>query len=874
MSGVNGDKQSLLIRVLLAISSVSFQRPIATLVVCVMAAAISLGLAATRLELKMDWTALFDEDDPIVLAGAEARSHFPLTGDVAVLVDQGTPEERIAFLNRLGERLASEPEMFHLLLYRFDLKPLSEKALFYLDEKSLQQLADGLSAADQGMAPASPTGGGKKVFLKLLNDLDESMRTRGRTTYIPVWEFLAKDYQSEAAGYLSSLMDGERYVYPTIGSGDINLLAVKAGGRDSIGVKQGPMIKRLRKILDELQPTVDNLRIRLTGLPVMLNDERQTVTDDGIRSGIISMVLILIVFAIGFGEITRPLLALIALNFGLFWTMGYTTIAVGHLNFITVSLVTMLMGLGIDFGIHVIFRYDEELALGATPEEAIRITISGTGLDTFVGALATAASFMALTAAGFRGISDFGIIAAGGTLLCFFATITVLPALLALFPGKKRVSKASEEVAWLEGLLLSNARAVSAFGIVVVVAACFWVPKVGFSYNLLAVQDQEMSTVRTEIEMIRDLKTTVLSAEALDKGEAEARRKFKLYEALPAVTRVGSILPLMPELTPKKQELVTKITKSIQSVQMPDRVELETAQDLLAIEKRVKALEQRGPSSQNDPEITKAINQLRQDVTGMDPGPIQDGLTVFQKEVRDDLSETLIFLKTQKDKPPTWDDLPEEVRVRYISPDGYFRQTVQPAKNIWEKDNLEEFLAQIKTVDPGVMGHPVVQEHILQSFNRAFELTPWYTLLGVLTVIGLYLRDPRPVLLSLLPTAVGVLLIFATMGFLGVDFNVVNFVALPMSVGIGAVYGVHALHRMRELDDETLLTSSTGPALLLSGVTTVIGFASLMTAHHRGMSSLGFVISVGVAVNFVVSLFFLPALRRVFRLMGKSKKST
>ena len=68
------------------------------------------------------------------------------------------------------------------------------------------------------------------------------------------------------------------------------------------------------------------------------------------------------------------------------------------------------------------------------------------------------------------------------------------------------------------------------------------------------------------------------------------------------------------------------------------------------------------------------------------------------------------------------------------------------------------------------------------------------------------------------------------MGFLGVEFNVVNFVGLPISVGLGAVYGVHAMHRMRELGDETVLTTSTGPALLLSGVTDIVGFASLMIA--------------------------------------------
>ncbi len=201
-----------------------------------------------------------------------------------------------------------------------------------------------------------------------------------------------------------------------------------------------------------------------------------------------------------------------------------------------------------------------------------------------------------------------------------------------------------------------------------------------------------------------------------------------------------------------------------------------------------------------------------------------------------------------------------------MAPTGEVNIKIQPMRNIWEKQYLDEFLGELYSVDPDILGHPVVQKHILEAFARAYKRTPWFTLVGVLLVMLAYLRSPRAVVLSLLPTAMGVIGIFGAMGYWSINFNVVNFVALPMSVGIGAVYGVHALHRMRELNDETLLSSSTGPALLLSGITTVVGFASLMTAHHRGLASLGFIISVGVAVNFIVSLVFLPAVRRVLRL--------
>jgi hopanoid biosynthesis associated RND transporter like protein HpnN len=847
----------------------SFRNPIRTLLVCCALAALSLGVANQRLQLRMDWTYLFYPDEPIVVAGQHARSLFPLPGDVAVLVDKGTLEDRQEFLGLLAQRLSQEPETFKHTFYRFDLQPLSGKALYYLDEKALAQLANGLDAANQGTPGGAPTGTGRKIFLKLLNDLDQALQTRGRAPYIPIWQMLAEDQKAETASYVASLMREERYIYPTIGDGKVNVLVTKAGDLGQTFANSSPLILRLRTILDELQPTVKGLRIRLTGLPVMLHDERETCQTDGARSGSVSLVLIVIIFMLGFGAVVRPLLACAALSMGMAWTLGFTTLAVGHLNFITVTLASLLMGLGIDFGIHFIFRYDEEISKGLGAEQAIASTMKGTGVDTFVGALATAVSFLALMVPQFRGIADFGLIAAGGTMLCYLATISVLPALLALFPGKGRgVAEQSRTVAWIEEMMLANAGKVTLVGLVGLMVACAWAGKVEFSYNLLEVQAQEISTVRTEIEMIQETKSTVLSAEAHDKGEAEARRKMKAYEALPTVSRVGSILSMLPETTPTKQALIQRITQRIAHLQLPDRVSLDSADDLLAVEQRVRELEASLPKGAKDPEVAKAIAALKAEVKRMDPGPIQDGLSIFQDDVRGDLKQTLAVLKKQVAVPPSLDDLPPEIVIRYVNADGYFRQTVQPNRDIWQRENLEPFLRDVKSVDPNIMGHPVVQKEILGAFARTLDRTPWYTLAGVLLVLAIYLRSPRAIFLSLLPTAAGVMIMFGTMGYLGMSFNVVNFVGLPISVGLGAVYGVHALHRMREIDDETLLSSSTGPALLLSGLTTVIGFGSLMIAHHRGINSLGLVTSVGVVVNLVGSLVFLPCLRRLIRLRG------
>lgn len=453
----------------------------------------------------------------------------------------------------------------------------------------------------------------------------------------------------------------------------------------------------------------------------------------------------------------------------------------------------------------------------------------------------------------------------------FFSTIIVLPALLSLFPGRARgKAGTSREVLWLEGMLLRHCRAVVLLWVLLVVGACSLATQVGFNYNLLEVQAQNVSTVRTEIEMVQE-RNTVLSAEVMAKDLTEARRQYEALRGLPAVASVGSLLPLLPETSPDKQVLIERIVEGLKTVRLPERVQLETADDLRALSQTADQMESNLPAARKDPELENAVSDVRGHLETMDPGPIQDSLSAFQTNVREDLSKTLAFLKKQKAVPPGLAEIPPELKLRYLSPDGSMRQNVQPVKDIWQREHLEEFLAQVQAVEPGVMGHPVIQEAILSAFSRTLDRTPWFTLLGVLVVFTLYLRKVRAVVLSLLPACLAVLMIFAVLGWLRMDFNVLSFVGIPICVGLGAVYGVHSLHRMRELNDETVLSTSTGPALLLSGVTDIVGFASLMVANHRGISSLGLVISIGIGVSFTASLILLPTLRRATREWAEKK---
>ena len=109
------------------------------------------------------------------------------------------------------------------------------------------------------------------------------------------------------------------------------------------------------------------------------------------------------------------------------YTLAFATLAIGHLNILTITFVPILIGLAIDFGVHLITRYEEELRHGKTEEEAMIKAIVFTGQGICTGAFTTAGAFLAMGFTNFKGIQEMGVICGGGLLICLVPMMTLLP---------------------------------------------------------------------------------------------------------------------------------------------------------------------------------------------------------------------------------------------------------------------------------------------------------------------------------------------------------------------------------------------------------------------------------------------------------------
>jgi predicted RND superfamily exporter protein len=223
------------------------------------------------------------------------------------------------------------------------------------------------------------------------------------------------------------------------------------------------------------------------------------------------------------------------------------------------------------------------------------------------------------------------------------------------------------------------------------------------------------------------------------------------------------------------------------------------------------------------------------------------------------------------------EDIPAPLRHRFISKSGdrYLLQ-VNPRENVWERAPQEVFVRELRQVAPDATGEPVQLYEYTTLLKDSYVEAAWYALAAVAVLVWVHFRSLSAVFLALLPVGLGTLWLAGFLGWVGQPFNPANIMTLPLVVGIGVTNGIHVLNRFAEEGRPAIFARSTGKAVLLSALTTVAGFGSLMLAQHRGIASLGLVMALGTLACLVAGVVVLPAglqllLRLGWRPPGRTK---
>jgi len=387
-------------------------------------------------------------------------------------------------------------------------------------------------------------------------------------------------------------------------------------------------------------------------------------------------------------------------------------------------------------------------------------------------------------------------------------------------------------------------------------------------------QSEGLPAVEFETKLIAGAKKSVLFAAVIADTAEEALALEKKIKSLPTVADVDSMVAFLTEDQTKKLELVQEIKKEVSTIRFGAADSEEV--DIQELSRTLWSLQGYlglavDATTQDEPELAKQLASLRTAISEFRrvllSGNTEERLQNYQIALFNDIQETFRSLRMQDTSAPLRpQDMPAALRNRFIGVTGKHLLQVYPKEDVWQRENQKKFVFELRqALDPDDDSNPIITGTPVQLYEyttllkESYEHAAWYALIAISILILIHFRSITCLLLSLMPVGVGMLWLMGMMGAFNVPFNPANIMTLPLVIGIGVTNGIHILNRFAEEQNPALLGKSTGKAVLVSGLTTIAGFGSLLIAEHRGIASLGFIMSIGVTMCMVAALTFLPA---------------
>jgi uncharacterized protein len=886
-------------------------RPALTILVALAAAVGGVGYAAHSLTLETSKFHLLPLHQRYATLYKDYAEDFGQLEDIVVVVESPVVETSTAYATRLAGVLRAGALGTARVSYRIDGNRLEARALLYLPLDTLRGALDTVASQEELLADfaATPT----------LDRLVDGINQRFGATFLP--GVFGSGGEAEASAtptvllrdlltHMAARIDGRPYrspwtnliAAPTVApdggyflSHDRRLLFVVIDLADAprTFAAEHAAILAVRSAIASLRQEFPAVTAGVTGAPALFSDELTTATRDGEIASVLALVLSLGVLLLAFRQLLTSCTMLAVLTLSLGWSLGVTTLLVGHLTILSMMFVSVVVGLGTDYGTFFLFRYREERVLGRSFIAALEHTAARSGPGILLGALTAAVTFYILMTAGFQGIRDFGFISGTAIVLSFVSMVTVFPATVLLIErwqaarrltpvdGGADAGRPAETVA--EGgsrrevpaleWLARHPKTIIVATVVATGTSLWAAPRVRFDYNLLNLQADGTESVVWERKAAVAAGRSVFAALSTAPSLAALEARQVAFARLPSVSDVQSVISVLPDQQAEKLAVLQRLAQVADSIRLGAPRALDLRALTVALETLKRRMDVAGAhrGSETPPEeilvIARTTSALLEKLKGRERGAVEIALGDYQAQLAADFAEQWrrLHLATRP-APLTLGDLPEEMRRRFIGKSGRLLLQIYSRHDPWDYPSQARFVEELRTVDPDVTGQPVVGYESTLLIGSSFRLGLVYAFILVAGIAALMIRRMRETVLAMAPLILGTLWTVGIMQMAGLTFNLVNVWALPLIIGSAAEYGVYIVLRSLEAPEHgggPRLARSTVMAVLFNGLTTITGFGSLLVASHRGVWSLGLLLVIGSVMTLAASLVVLPTLMRL-----------
>lgn len=638
-----------------------------------------------------------------------------------------------------------------------------------------------------------------------------------------------------------------------------------------------PFVADMRKACERVfiaHPEIKGkIKVAFTGVPAYTLTNTELVYSDIGSAGILSIVFVALVLLIGFRSIKKTIIGIIPTLSGLLISLGLITIFLQHLNIISSSFLAVLFGIGIDFSIYLLQRTEEELGNGLSMNEAIYKSVVLTSRSIISGGLTTSFAFIALALSDFQGYAELGKAAGIGLIVVMITTFTMMPALLMLIPVEARNYNIKETITGAHRLVQKKFHLVIiGASVIITILSIIAATQIKMDYNVLKLlpSDSEATIYLNKMEEDSDYKSSM--AMIYDSDLERLKGITEKVKNLKTVSKVESLAELIPDNQQEKIKIIKKFKPLLGNFRIALVDNNRSNDDYIAVIDTMSSYFEDAQEKAFAGGQTKLVKQIDDVMKNMDTikehlASDKHGVALartkkFEKELFSNFEKATQIIRESFDPEIiTEDTFPKELLNRFKSSKGTYMAMISPTGSIWDVDFLDKFVNDLKSITPNVTGFPITHKvYIRQAASSIFEAM--ILSLGVIIILLIIdFRRVNTVLLSLLPLIIGMLWIQLALYILKIDYNVANIGGLPLLLGLGIVYGLRIVHRWKE--DTTITafaaTKTTGRGLAFAAFAILAGLVSIVPAHHRGVSSFGWILLIGIISCMFTALFILPA---------------
>ena len=590
-----------------------------------------------------------------------------------------------------------------------------------------------------------------------------------------------------------------------------------------------------------------------------MRDEYVTGMSDMNISTLISFILVIGLFILGFRILLAPVFAGIPLIMGIIWALGFTQIFIGRLNMMTIMIGAILIGLGIDYSIHIL--------QAASEKEGLEKSLKKVGRGLVIGSLTTAMAFFSLYFTSFDVLKELGIVVGLGCITTVTATIFILPSLITLWG--RRLSGRDLKTPVLGSMAETFSKK--------------WYIPLGFVILVIAVLPVGLKRIKTEANPI--------------KLEAKGLASVAANDTL--IKRFGMSTDFLMTIVDSYEESnsTAKILKKIDGVSFVEGIHLYCPplyeqRYKQGIIKRIhrRALRMK-PHPVSKTLLLEQLKRLKDNIVELKSLAYLSGLDrvyeatdfFLKKGTIDSLLEILggsdnylveaagskffsithpLLIKFSNPAIITLSDVPEHVKKRFVSKDGKrFLLTIFTKGDVWQDIGHGSILDRVRErVD--VTGMPVLMRVLWTTGSRESKKAILLVFITIFILLLLDFKNIKTSIIVYIPVIFAFFTTLVVLGFIGLRLNFLNVLSFPLIIGIGIDDAVHIMHRYLKEGSVRFVYTLIGRAILYTTLTTGAAFGSMLVARYRGYFSFSAVILVGISLALIFTMLLLPPMLR------------